>query len=61
MQKLEQGHQTLLGLTTGLSEQEAHDALNNAVSRDKAHEEAVCLGLLCVILSDPPNAAKVIV
>ncbi|XP_046677860.1 integrator complex subunit 3-like isoform X2 [Homalodisca vitripennis] len=57
-EKLEQGYQTLHGLVSGLSEKEAHDALNIAVSRDKAHEEAVTLGLLCVILSEPQHATK---
>uniref|UniRef100_A0A1B6L0J6 SOSS complex subunit A homolog n=1 Tax=Graphocephala atropunctata TaxID=36148 RepID=A0A1B6L0J6_9HEMI len=57
-EKLEQGYQTLHGLVSGLSEKEAHDALNSAVSRDKAHEEAVTLGLLCVILSEPQHAIK---
>ncbi|KAG8247548.1 Integrator complex subunit 3 [Homalodisca vitripennis] len=52
------GYQTLHGLVSGLSEKEAHDALNIAVSRDKAHEEAVTLGLLCVILSEPQHATK---
>lgn len=44
-------------MTTGLSEKEAHDTLNNAVCKDKTHEE-VSLGLLVVILTDPQNAAK---
>lgn len=56
-QKLERCHSTLQNLTTGLSEKEVHDTLNNAVCKDKTHEE-VSLGLLVVILTDPQNAAK---
>lgn len=44
-------------MTAGLSEKEAHDTLNNAVCKDKTHEE-VSLGLLVVILTDPQSAAK---
>ncbi|OAD54141.1 Integrator complex subunit 3 like protein [Eufriesea mexicana] len=47
----------LQNLTAGLSEKEAHDTLNNAVCKDKTHEE-VSLGLLVVILTDPQSAAK---
>lgn len=47
-------------IISGLSEKEAHDALNVTVAKDKAHEEVVCLGLLTVILTDPPNSSKVL-
>lgn len=40
-----------------MSDKEAHDALNNAVCKDKNYEE-VSLGLLVVILTEPQNAAK---
>ncbi|KYM92357.1 Integrator complex subunit 3 like protein [Atta colombica] len=56
-EKLERCHSTLQNLVTGLSEKEAHDTLNNAVCKDKTHEE-VSLGLLVIILTEPQNAAK---
>ncbi|XP_032668419.1 integrator complex subunit 3 isoform X3 [Odontomachus brunneus] len=56
-EKFERCYSVLQNLTTGLSEKEAHDTLNNAVCKDKTHEE-VSLGLLVVILTDPQNAAK---
>ncbi|KAH0534446.1 integrator complex subunit 3 isoform X2 [Cotesia glomerata] len=56
-EKFERCHGVLQGLTAGLSEKEAHDTLNNAVCKDKTHEE-VSLGLLVVILTDPQDATK---
>ncbi|XP_017875170.1 integrator complex subunit 3 isoform X3 [Ceratina calcarata] len=56
-EKFERCYMVLQNLTTGLSEKEAHDTLNNAVCKDKIHEE-VSLGLLMVILTDPQSAAK---
>ncbi|XP_046624168.1 integrator complex subunit 3 isoform X1 [Neodiprion virginianus] len=56
-EKFERCYTILQNLTSGLSEKEAHDSLNNAVCKDKTHEE-VSLGLLVVILTEPPNAAK---
>ena len=56
-QKFERCHSILQNLTAGLSEKEAHDTLNNAVCKEKTHEE-VSLGLLVVILSEPQEAAK---
>ncbi|KAK0088867.1 hypothetical protein PV325_010464 [Microctonus aethiopoides] len=56
-EKFERCHTVLQSLTTGLSEKEAHDTLNNAVCKDKTHEE-VSLGLLVAILTDPQDAAK---
>ncbi|XP_034952755.1 integrator complex subunit 3 [Chelonus insularis] len=56
-EKFERCYSVLVGLTSGLSEKEAHDTLNNAVCKDKTHEE-VSLGLLVVILTDPQEAAK---
>lgn len=55
--KFERCHAVLQGLTSGLSEKEAHDTLNNAVCKDKTHEE-VSLGLLVVILTDQQEAGK---
>lgn len=57
-EKYERGYQHLQSLISGLSEKEAHDALNNAVCKDKSHEELVSMGLLTVILTEPHNAAK---
>ncbi|XP_008559612.1 integrator complex subunit 3 isoform X2 [Microplitis demolitor] len=56
-EKFERCHAVLQGLTAGLSEKEVHDTLNNAVCKDKTHEE-VSLGLLVVILTDPQDALK---
>ncbi|XP_048513843.1 integrator complex subunit 3 isoform X2 [Athalia rosae] len=56
-EKFERCYSILQNLTSGLSEKEAHDSLNNAVCKDKTHEE-VSLGLLVVILTEPQNAAK---
>lgn len=56
-QKLERSYNFLNNLINGLSDKEAHDALNNAVCKEKNYEE-VSLGLLVVILTEPHNAAK---
>ncbi|XP_015591743.1 integrator complex subunit 3 isoform X3 [Cephus cinctus] len=56
-EKFDRCHTVLQNLTAGLSEKEAHDTLNNAVCKDKTHEE-VSLGLLVVILTEPQDAAK---
>ena len=40
-----------------MSEKEINDTLNNAVCKDKIHEE-VCLGLIVTILIEPEEAAK---
>ncbi|KZC10189.1 Integrator complex subunit 3 like protein [Dufourea novaeangliae] len=56
-EKFDRCYTVLQNLTAGLSEKEAHDTLNNAVCKDKTHEE-VSLGLLVVILTDPQSAAK---
>ncbi|KAJ9597651.1 hypothetical protein L9F63_011485, partial [Diploptera punctata] len=55
--KYERSFNTLQNLISGLSEKEAQNALNNAVCKDKNHEE-VSLGLLFIILTDPQSAAK---
>lgn len=57
LQKLERSYNFLTSLINGLSDKEAHDALNNSVCKEKNYEE-VSLGLLVVILTEPPNAAK---
>ncbi|KAL1117815.1 hypothetical protein AAG570_004130, partial [Ranatra chinensis] len=57
-QKYDRSFHNLQAIISGLSEKEAHDALNNEVSKDKAHEESICLGLLTVILTDLDNYTK---
>ncbi|KAF6208233.1 hypothetical protein GE061_016685 [Apolygus lucorum] len=57
-EKYERCYVSLQSLITGLSDKDAHDALNSTVAKDKAHEETVCLGLLAVILTEPPNCSK---
>lgn len=47
----------LLNITANLSEKDAHDCLNNAVCKDKAHEE-ISLGLLTEILIEPQGATN---
>lgn len=56
-QKYERSYQILQNLIAGLSDKEAHDALNNAVLKEKGHDE-ISLGLLVTILTEPPNASK---
>ncbi|XP_063229755.1 integrator complex subunit 3 isoform X2 [Bacillus rossius redtenbacheri] len=56
-EKYEKGYIALQNLISGLSEKEAQNALNNAVCKDKAHDE-LSLGLLYSILTIPPSAAK---
>ncbi|XP_069697263.1 integrator complex subunit 3 isoform X2 [Periplaneta americana] len=56
-EKYERSFNTLQNLISGLSEKEAQNALNNAVCKDKNHEE-VSLGLLFIILTEPQSAAK---
>ncbi|XP_071055409.1 integrator complex subunit 3 homolog [Onthophagus taurus] len=56
-EKFERSYQLVQSLTSGLSDKEAHDALNNALLKDKGYEE-VSFGLLVIILTEPQNAAK---
>ncbi|KAF5270976.1 hypothetical protein FQA39_LY08279 [Lamprigera yunnana] len=56
-EKFERSYQFVQNLTTGLSDKDAHDALNTALVKDKGHEE-VSLGLLVTILTEPTNAVK---
>lgn len=35
------------------------DTLTSAINRDKSQEELICLGMLTVVLTEPPNAEKV--
>lgn len=56
-EKLERSYAFLQNITAGLSEKDAHDAINRALLKDKGYED-ISLGLLVSILSDPLNAAK---
>jgi integrator complex subunit 3 len=56
-QRYERAYNYLQEIVSGLGEKEAHDALNNAVCKEKNHEE-VSIGLLMGILTDPNNAPK---
>ncbi|XP_014216661.1 integrator complex subunit 3 [Copidosoma floridanum] len=56
-EKFDRCYNVLQNLCIGLSEKDIHDNLNNAVCKDKTHEE-VCLGLLTSILTNPQDAVK---
>ncbi|KAL3279677.1 hypothetical protein HHI36_017183 [Cryptolaemus montrouzieri] len=56
-EKLERSYQFLQSIIAGLSDKDAHDAFNRALSKEKGYED-VSLGLLVSILSDPQSAAK---
>ncbi|KAK3710033.1 hypothetical protein QZH41_012426 [Actinostola sp. cb2023] len=57
-EKLEKCHDTVTSTITGLSEREAHDALNQAVCKSGQLHEDISLGLLYIILTDASAAAK---
>ncbi|XP_050506939.1 integrator complex subunit 3 homolog [Diabrotica virgifera virgifera] len=56
-EKLERSYQFLQSTTAGLSDKDAHEALNKALLKEKGYEE-VSFGLLVTILTEPHNAAK---
>ncbi|XP_031338335.1 integrator complex subunit 3 homolog isoform X1 [Photinus pyralis] len=56
-EKFERSYQYVQNLIAGLSDKDAHDVLNNALLKEKGHEE-VSLGLLVAILTEPNNAVK---
>lgn len=56
-QRYERAYNYLQEIVSGLGEKEAHDALNNAVCKEKNHED-VSIGLLMGILTEPNNAPK---
>ncbi|KRT78830.1 hypothetical protein AMK59_7723 [Oryctes borbonicus] len=56
-EKLERSYQVVQTLTAGLSDKDAHDALNNALLKEKGYEE-ISLGFLVTILTEPQNAIK---
>jgi integrator complex subunit 3 len=59
LQKLDKARVVLQRLVGMGSEREAHDALQNAVCRDKATHDDILLGLLASILTDVNSASKV--
>ncbi|KAG5882643.1 hypothetical protein JTB14_025116 [Gonioctena quinquepunctata] len=56
-EKLERSYQFLQSTTAGLSDKDAHEALNKALLKEKGYEE-VSFGLLVTILTEPQNATK---
>lgn len=57
MQKFERSYQFLQSVVAGLSDKDAHDAINNTLVKDKGYEE-ISFGLLVTVLTEPQNAAK---
>lgn len=57
-ERLEKCHGILSSVISNLSENEAHDALNQMVCKGPQQHEEASLGLLYVILVDPPAAPK---
>ncbi|CAG9815347.1 unnamed protein product [Phaedon cochleariae] len=56
-EKLERSYQFLQSTIGGLSDKDAHEALNKALLKEKGYEE-VSFGLLVTILTEPSNATK---
>ncbi|CAG9861044.1 unnamed protein product [Phyllotreta striolata] len=56
-EKLERSYQFLQSTTAGLSDKDAHEAINKALLKEKCYEE-VSFGLLVTILTEPQNASK---
>ncbi|XP_066151238.1 integrator complex subunit 3 homolog [Euwallacea fornicatus] len=56
-EKLLRCYQFLVGVRGELSDQDAHEALNKALLKDKGYEE-VSFGLVVSILTEPHNAAR---
>lgn len=57
-EKLERSYTYLQSLISGVSEKEAHDALNAAVCKGAQVHDDICSGFLYGILIDPTNAAR---
>ncbi|KAL9987150.1 hypothetical protein ACROYT_G001407 [Oculina patagonica] len=57
-ERLEKCHSILTAVISNLSENEAHDALNQLVCKGPQQHEEASLGLLYVILVEPSAAAK---
>jgi integrator complex subunit 3 len=58
-QKFDRCYNLLQNLISGLSDKEANDALNSAISKEARNHDDISIGLLVLILTDPQNAAKV--
>lgn len=56
-EKFERSYKYIQTITAGLGDKDTHDALNNALLKDKGYED-VTLGLMVTILSDPNSASK---
>lgn len=57
-EKFDRCYSFLQNLISGLSDKEANDALNSAISKDVRSHDDISIGLLVVILAEPQNAAK---
>nr|CAG4636812.1 EOG090X0205 [Ceriodaphnia reticulata]SVE72794.1 EOG090X0205 [Ceriodaphnia reticulata] len=57
-EKCDRTYGVVQNLINDLSEKEAHDALTSAVCKDAKTHEDVCVGLVYMILTDQPNAAR---
>ncbi|XP_014672236.1 PREDICTED: integrator complex subunit 3-like [Priapulus caudatus] len=57
-ERFEKGFQFLTGITKGLSEREANDALNTSICRGQQQHEDITLGLMYMILTDPQSAPR---
>ncbi|KAI8512582.1 Integrator complex subunit 3 [Branchiostoma belcheri] len=57
-EKLERCHETYTALVAGLSDREAHDALNAMVCKGMQEHEEITMGLLYSILVEPTSAQK---
>ncbi|CAH1257994.1 integrator complex subunit 3-like [Branchiostoma lanceolatum] len=57
-EKLERCHETYTALVTGLSDREAHDALNAMVCKGMQEHEEITMGLLYSILVESTSAQK---
>jgi len=57
-ERLEKCHGVLTSVISNLSENEAHDALNQMVCKGPQQHEEATLGLLYIILVEPAAAAK---
>ena len=58
-QKYDKCYQLVQSLVSGVSEKEAHDALNSSISKGPQAHDDISQGLLVWILSDPAASNKV--
>ena len=59
LQKYDKCYQLVQSLVAGVSEKEAHDALNSSVSKSPQAHDDVSHGLLVWLLSEPAASSKV--